>query len=157
LRPFLFILTLLLSCGQPQQNPAATFLKVLNAQSPGIVVLKKNDLLPGNTRFLKYPYRDISNSTPLNELVACQQPYFIFYLGKDYLTQCDICLSEQIDLVRKLAAAGNMPVLFVSDNRNTRDMAVFRNRHNLRNLYMLADTTRTLIQYDNACFIVQLQ
>jgi hypothetical protein len=157
LRLFLFILTLLLSCGQPRQDPAAIFLKTLNARSPGIVVLRKNDLLPGDTRFLKYPYRDISNSTPLNELVAGQQPYFLFYLGKDYLTQCDICLSGQIDLVRKLAAAGNMPVLFVSDDRNTRDMAVFRNRHNLRNLYMLADTSRRLIQYDYACFIVQIQ
>jgi hypothetical protein len=157
MRPVLFILTLLLSCGMPRQDPAATFLKTLNTRSPGIAVLRKNNLIPANTRFLKYPYRDISNSTPLSELITCQQPYFIFYLGKDYLTQCDICLSEQIDLVRQLAAAGNMPILFASDNRNSRDLAVFRNRHNLNNLYMLADTGRTLIQYDYACFILQIQ
>lgn len=157
MRPILFIITLLLSCGLPPHDPAAAFLQRLNLHSPGTTILKSNDLIPVDCRFLKYPYHDTSVTVRLRDLLIHRQPAFLFFLGSNYLGECDICVSEQLDLIKNLSADGNMPVIFISDNQNPREMAVFRNRHNLDNLYMLADSNPALAQYDYSSFIIQIR
>jgi hypothetical protein len=152
MRPFLIISFFFLSCGlAPNHN--STFLRLVSSKRPDILIIPINEMIPGNTTLIKYPYQGPSDSITLSKLLDINKQYIIFFLGKDYVSQCDICLYHQISFIKDLSKSKDMPVLFLCDNTNGREMAIFHNRHNLHDFYLFSASNPQLKQYDYTCFI----
>ncbi|HET6254959.1 MAG TPA: hypothetical protein VFE32_12840 [Puia sp.] len=118
-----------------------------------MLIIPRNEMiLPGTTLF-KYPYKGPSDSIPLGKLLDADKQCVIFFLGKEYVSQCDICLYDQISFIKDLSKSKDMPVLFLCDNPDRREMAIFHNRHNLNNLYLVPAGSQQLKRYDHTCFL----
>jgi hypothetical protein len=156
MRPALLMSLLLISCNRLSQSQADSFLNKIHKTEPNILLIDTAGLIPGNAKFIPYPYWDTVTVVPLTSLIDTRKRTFLFYLGKYSITACDICMSEEIASVKGLSKAANIPVLFITDNRNSREMAVFRNRHNLDNLFIFMNPGRGLAQYDNICFVAPI-
>jgi hypothetical protein len=156
MRRILFISLFFISCNRLERHKADTFLNEVRQKEPDLLLIDAAGLIPGNAKFILYPYWDTTAVVNLTSLIAPPNKAFLFYLGKYYVTACDICMSEKISAINDLSKGANVKVIFITDNRNSREMAVFRNRHNLDNLFIFMNPGRTLAQYDNMCFIAPI-
>jgi hypothetical protein len=154
MRPFFLIVSfLLISCHQLPQGQTEYFFKKVHIKDPSILLIENTGIIPGNARFIKYPYWDTTTTIRFASLIGTPTASFVFFLGKNYITDCDICMSEKIGQIQNLSKAGNFQVLFITDNRDSREMAVFRNRHNIDKLYIFENPSSAIAQYDYTCFI----
>jgi hypothetical protein len=156
MRVILFISLIFISCNRLERHEADTFLNKVRKKEPNILLIDTAGLIPGSAKFILYPYWDTTAIVQLTSLIAPPKKAFLLYLGKYYVTACDICMSEEIAAVKGLSKTSNVQVIFITDNRNSREMAVFRNRHNLDNLFIFMNPGRTLAEYDNMCFIAPI-
>jgi hypothetical protein len=152
MRPFLILSLLFLSCG-PAPNQTYSFLQLVKNKRSDILIIPNNKMILHSTILIKYPYQGPSDNITLSGLLDRNKKYVIFFLGKDYVSQCDICLYHQISFIKDLSKSKDMAVLFLSDNTNGREMAIFHNRHKLSDFYLLSDSNSQLKQYDYTCFL----
>jgi hypothetical protein len=152
MRPYLIMSFFYLSCGLTP-NHTRSFLQAINTKRSDILIIPKNEMIPPRTTLIKYPYQGPSDSINLSKLLDVNKPYVIFFLGKDYVSQCDICLYDQISFIKDLSKSKDIPVLFLCDNTNGREMAIFHNRHKLNDFYLFSAGDRQLKQYDYTCFL----
>jgi len=152
MRPFLIMSLLFLSCGSTP-NQTSSFLQLVKNKRSDILIISNNKMIPRSTILNKYPYQGPSDNIALSRLLDMNNKYVIFFLGKDYVSQCDICLYHQISFIKDLSKSKDMAVLFLSDNNNGREMAIFHNRHKLNDFYLFSDSNSQLKQYDYTCFL----
>jgi len=156
MRPILFISFLFLSCNRSNDH-ANSFFQLVGAKEPTIAIIPKNEIIPTNTALLRYPYLNPTNTITLDKLGDERKQSYIFFLGKNFITGCDICLFDEIEGIKQLSKSENVSLVFVSNNPNQRSMAVFANRHNLDNFYLLSDPSLNIKKFDNSCFLTPMK
>lgn len=152
MRPFLIISFFCLSCGLTPNHPSS-LLQAINDKRTDMLIIPKNELIPDNTTLINYPYQWPADTISLSKLLDVSKSSVIFFLGKGYVSSCDICLYDQINFIKDLSKSKHVPVLFLSDNTNGREMVIFHNRHKLNDLYLLSNGNPQLKQYDYTCFL----
>jgi hypothetical protein len=129
-----------------KQDETATFLNKIRKTMPNILVVDTPGLIPGNSKLIPYPYWDTTKVVQLSSLIDPKKKSVLFYFGEYAISSCDICMSEDIAAISALSKATGVPVFFITDDRNRREAAIFRNRHNLNNLFIF---TRPLLSSPN--------